>query len=348
MKKLFDKQKHWQINKINKELLRRTKKNKGIRKRNTNQLNSSSHSQINHAKIKHSHTVRLTAPTILSVFQDPTETLRFFNTVRDKVKTATVNTELFFDLSNIKIVPIDSVMYLIAIIRNTKKIKSLHIQCLGNMPADPKARHVIESSGFYRYVSPLYKYNKQKIHDSINITQGIDADSVLAASICDFVHFHSTLGIKETRPLYKMILELMANTKQHAYNQNNVMDRNWYVYVEDNNDYLSFIFLDTGLGIPNTIKTKNIFEKIKETFDLDDAFFIASAFDVSQMRSETKLSYRGKGLPEIYKRIKESYIEDFSVVSGKGKCDFSNNGVITKTNMNNSIEGTMLCWKLNK
>ena len=348
MKKLLDKQKQWQLNKSRKELEKRTKRNKSIKKRNENRLSNSPNKSINHTIVKHNQTIKLTAPNVLSVFQNPIDTLKFFDTVREKVKAATVNNQLFFDLSNIQVVTIDSVMYLIAIIRNTKKIKSLQITCSGNMPNDQKAKRVIESSGFYQFVSPLYNYNHYKINDSINITQGIDADPILAGSICDFVHYHSTLGRKETRPLYKMIIELMTNTKQHAYNKNNVMDRNWYIYVEDSHAYLSFVFLDTGAGIPNTIKMKNLVEMIKGALDIDDANFIASAFDVTQMRSETKLSYRGKGLPEIYKRIKENYIEDFSVVSGKGKCDFIDNGVINRTNMNNSIEGTMFCWKLYK
>lgn len=348
MKKLTEKQKRWQLIKIKKELAKRTKKNKKIKRRNDNQPKNIRHSNTNFPSVNHNHTHKLKAPRILSVFQNPIETLRFFNTVREKIIIATVNTQLFFDLSSIESVSIDSVMYLIAIITNTRKIKSLQITCAGNMPENPKAKQVIESSGFYQYVSPLYKYNQSNINDSIKITQGREADPKLAGSICDFVHYHSTFGRIETRPLYKMILELMANTKQHAYTKDMSMDRNWYIYVEDSPTKLSFVFLDTGAGIPNTIRMKNLIEKIKGALDIDDAYFIASAFDVSQLRSETKLSYRGKGLPEIYKRITEKYIKGFSVVSGRGKCDFTDDGVIKRTNLNNSIEGTMFCWKLYK
>ena len=87
--------------------------------------------------------------------------------------------------------------------------------------------------------------------------------------------------------------------------------------------------------------------KIKNALNADDAYFIASALR-GEVRSETRLAYRGKGLPEVYNRASSKYIDDFSIISGFGRCDISEDGEIIETKLGDELAGTMLCWKLVK
>lgn len=350
MKKLNQKNKNWLLAKSKKEIHRRHKRNKKGKIKHSKVIiypkrsvaNASSNSHINNRNSI------VNAPTILSLVDNPLETLNFFKKVKNIIKSILPNGSLFFDLSGVDNVTVDAIMYLIATIKNTRRIKSFNIQCLGNFPSNSLSRTIFETCGFYKYVSVQSRYNNLQQNDNIKITRGRMADPVLAGEICSFVHTHSTLNRLDTKFLYAMVLELMTNTKQHAYNDNVSMDNNWYVFVEDSNEYLSFVFLDTGTGIPNTIRTKGLTEKFKNTFNFNDAAFIASAFKGDVLRSETGLSYRGRGLPEIYNRVANKYIEDFLVISGFGQCVFLPNGEIAETNFDSDLIGTMFCWKIKK
>lgn len=336
--------------KSKKELHKRNKKNKNKKKNNMKNPNniapSSSTVRIQTRKIPRISIVK--APSVLSLVNNPLETLIFFRKVKKATKSLVPNGNLFFDLSAIAEVTVDAIMYFIATLKNTKRIKSLRIHCQGNFPSNSQSRVIFETCGFYEYVSVQSQYSYPKQNDKIKITRGKEANPILAGEICSFVHSHSTLNRIDTKFLYSMILELMTNTKQHAYNGNVSMDCNWYIFVEDLEDSLSFVFLDTGAGIPNTIRTKSFSEKIKNYFNFSDASFIASAFRGDVLRSETKLSYRGRGLPEIYKRTANQYINSFLVISGFGKCVIMPNGEIKETNFANDLLGTLFCWKIKK
>ena len=349
MKKLHKKHQNWLLAKSKKELRRRHKRNRKKNVDNHKDFSSVSSANIlnsnNSANKRHSYII---APSKLSLINNPLETLGFFQSVKACIKATVLNGSLFFDLSVVEEVTVDAIMYLIAFIKNTKRLKALNIQCAGNFPSNLQSRHIFETCGFYKYVSVKSRFSYPKQYDNIKITRGREANPVLAGEICSFVHQHSKLKRIDTKFLYTMILELMTNTKQHAYNDSISMDNNWYVYVENLDNYLSFVFLDTGEGIPNTIRTKGVTEKIINAFNFADASFIASAFKGDVLRSETKLDYRGRGLPEIYKRISNKYIDDFMVISGFGKCIFKSNGEILETNLDNDLLGTMFCWKINK
>lgn len=343
LKRVLLKQKNWLAAKTKKEMHRRQR----INNRKRRAVASHHSHKKSHSVSAGKHVLYVHAPVVLSVFESPKDTLNFFKETANAIKELKFKERLYFDLSKIEAVTVDAIMYLIAFIKNTRKLKTLQIECAGNMPANEQARTVFETCGFYQYVSPQYNLRKVNKSDHINITQGHEADPILAGQICDFVHAHSAYGRLETKSLFTMIMELMANTKQHAYNDNCHMENNWYVFVEDNPAFLNFVFLDTGEGIPKTIYTKGLVEKIKSAFNSADAFFIASALR-GELRSETGLCYRGKGLPEIYQRAASNYIKDFSIISGYGHCSIEQDGSIKETSLRDALSGTMLCWKLSK
>lgn len=342
VKKVSLKQKYQMLARSKKILRKKHKRNRTV-KRNRAGTNGPVVASKNH--IHGYHLVQ--APTTLSIFDNPTETLAFFKKVNETILSMKYHEKLFFDLTGIESVTVDAIMYLIATIRNTRRIRSLELDCLGNVPRDEKARQVFETSGFYDHVSPQFSYRHSSSNNHINITRGKEADPALAGEICEFVHSHSNANRLDTKSLYTMVMELMTNTKQHAYTNNTIMNKNWYVFVEDMQTCMRFVFLDTGAGIPNTIRTKGFIEKIKNALNTDDAYFIASALR-GEVRSETRLDYRGKGLPEVYNRASSKYINDFSIISGFGRCDISEDGEIIETKLGDELPGTMLCWKLVK
>ena len=109
----------------------------------------------------------------------------------------------------------------------------------------------------------------------------------------------------------------MSNTVHHAYNCNGIMVPYWYLYSIDKGDSIQFTFIDTGEGIPNTVK-KKILERLPFG-KVDDSTLIHSAF-LGESRTETGLYNRGHGLPALYEKVKAGKLKEFFVLSGCGCC----------------------------
>lgn len=338
MKLLSPKQKQWMLSKSRKRIRELSRRKRHTRRkhlaRTKYDANSNSH--------------RLVAPAVLSIDRNPSETLEYFSAALHTASSCLPKQSIYFDLKAIEYISADAIMYIIALVNNVKRVNRLRIRCEGNLPEASSARSVIEDVGFYEYVSGLKPTREEDSAKRFKITSEKDVDGAVIGKICDFVNeCAKSQGKLLTKRLYPIIMELMTNTRQHAYRkESGQMNDNWYIYAENKSDSIEFVFLDTGLGIPSTIR-KNFFEKIKVLSLANDASFIASALK-GAFRTETEQSHRGKGLPEIYKDSKAGRISELTVVSGNGKCVVGDNGIIEETLLPVSFVGTLVCWKFLK
>lgn len=294
----------------------------------------------------------LKAPKVFCIKENNEDSMEFFSLVFDTIKKCQKGEALFFDLSDIEIVEPGAIMYLIAVINNTRRIQMLNIKCSGNMPNDVQAKAQFERVGFYNYVNALKKTVETKDSERIRILHGKESNVEITSSICDFVNEKcGSSNLLLTKRLYPMLVELMTNVKQHAYHKDmGTMNPNWYVYVENHSRYLEFVFLDTGKGIPTTVR-KNWAEKLIGAIGLDkaDTAYISAALR-GKFRSETKEGHRGKGLPEIFNASinPDSRIKELVIVSGGGLCKVERAGNIKEQNTVKNIEGTLFSWKFEK
>ena len=199
------------------------------------------------------------------------------------------------------------------------------------------------NSGFLNYVKSNNKIPLYSDNEKIQIVCGKKIDQIIAKKICDFVIAFGNRSKPQCHFLYDMLIELMSNTKQHAYyNYNNALLNYWYIFVEHDENEIKFTFLDTGTGIPQTINKKFV-EKIKMLNLKTDSQFIHSTL-LGQFRTETRESHRGKGLPQIFKYYNYYHkFEKLKIISGKGTYGFglSDNGSLT-----NSFQGTLFYWEI--
>ncbi len=292
----------------------------------------------------------LSAPKEFSILGNMQGTIEFFNKVFEAIGKCRPHEQLYFNFSIVEIISADAIMYVIAILRNARKLQLLNIACVGNEPENVAAKNLLNKVGFYKYVRSRTYHPITGNNENIQISSGEHADGALAARICDFVHTHvrsnDDLAMIRTKRLYPMIIELMTNTKQHAYNEGKKMFSNWYIYVENKPSRIQFIFLDTGAGIPNTIR-KTLSERILQILYDNDAKYIASALR-GEFRTETKMANRGKGLPEIYENVKSERLCCLKIVSGKGFCYVTPDGVITEEIVSDEFNGTLFMWEIIK
>lgn len=288
------------------------------------------------------------APRVLSAILNPEEVNNFFSSIINEIKLKKYNELFFFNLSNVEVLTIDAIMYVLAIIRNIKGREIFKYIFKGNQPLNKEANKLLLESGFFKYVNTnnpkLYRLNK-----NIQITSMNFVDGETASYICDFVNTKCKTKMSFTDELYEIIIELMANTIQHAYNDKEILTVNqWYIYVGVRENILQFVFLDTGEGIPQTVNKKAI-EKFGDLFNANknDSYYIMSALN-GEWRSKTEEKYRGKGLPFVFSFSKRDEICNYTILSGKAVVKIGKEGIISYTNLNNRIFGTLYYWEIQK
>ena len=344
LKKLSCKQKKWYISRSKKADFHLRKFNKRKKKRNPQKSNR--HSTLSRKEKAQRKNHILVVPKVFSLTKNSDETLAFFKKVFDTINRCKQYDWLMFDMEETEEITPDALMYLLALIKNLTKLTINKINCRGNLPQKQPARDYIQNSGFLGYME--YNGKKPEITNSekrIQITCGETSDGKTAGIACEFVHTQCGITILNTKSLYPMLLELMANTNQHAYQYDVKMKRQWFIYAEALEDRVNFVFLDTGKGIPSTVK-KNFAEIVSRIVNANDAKFIKSALK-GGFRTETGELHRGKGLPEIYNYCKNNKISDLTIFSNRGKCVVNDSCEIKMEEIEN-FEGTLFSWSIKK
>ena len=114
--------------------------------------------------IKTTH--KLTVPKIFSLINNASETVEFFSEVFEEINKCRFRDKLYFDMLEVQEVTPDAIMYLIAVMNNTRRVRTLQIICEGISPKSNQARETIEKVGFYEFVKPLKKIVESKDPDS--------------------------------------------------------------------------------------------------------------------------------------------------------------------------------------
>lgn len=297
---------------------------------------------------------KFTAPEKLSICDNSEETIEYFHEIFEIKHKHNVGTAFFINLENVKNVTMDALMYLTAIVNDARSNRIHKYKFKGNFPKEASAKKIFIESGFLSFVNSGIDKEIIPSNNKIRILKGHKIDSRLAGEICKFVQKECNLNMIDTSPLYEMLIELMGNTIQHAYNQNKINSsaHSWYIYAEATEDYIEFVFLDTGFGIPTTVK-KRITEKITETiFPMfnKDSEYIISALQGSYRRTQTGEKYRGKGLPQVLDCFNSGLLYDIFIVSGKGWCKlkYKSEESFEANDFENKISGTLFSWKIKK
>jgi hypothetical protein len=338
-----------QLNKHKKNTLSREKRKKRIRLKQKNiYLSRSELADKLKEKINNNQCESLAAPINFSLRENTALVLQYFDEIYKKIRHGN---PVLINVADIKNITIDSLLYLIAL---SKRLESdaISYSITGNAPNDYKCSNLLKDSGFLKYWNGTIDTIQST--DSFKITDGQCVEPRIAADVCKFVHDKLNISKLETKNLFIVLIELMNNTKLHAYTGMNGTLKNWYIFAryDESQNFIEFAFLDTGYGIPHTIN-KNLKEKfndwasklgLKKTKNSD---YIKSALDGAyasgKIISQTKLKHHGKGLPKIFNIYKNNMISDLYILSGHGGFD---NGILS--DYKNLFKGTFFSWKFIK
>ena len=159
--------------------------------------------------------------------------------------------------------------------------------------------------------------------------------------------------------LYSGLSEAITNVSHHAYPESTrtpVADRNWYIGGAYNTDTteLKIVFFDQGIGIPKSLPTSEIGERVLDFLSSlpavdrkKDEVMLKAAVELT--RTKTAETDRGKGLQDLLEFIKRRGDGYLSIISSKGLYKFTakNGKEHAKTaNFENPMYGTLIIWKV--
>ena len=299
--------------------------------------------------------VKLSVPEELDIFNNTEETLQFFWGMLRITGCVNFKGIFILDFKNVKKLSIDAIMYmLVLVIKN----KNSNIEFAVTKPKNSKCKRLFLKCGIGKFLQHKGDF-KEDFNDYFSIVFGNTVDVEKAKSMSDFCH--SKLGVKsnEFKFIYKIFIELMNNTVQHAYIAEKAKSQKmWFVFIEDTESRLKFTFLDTGVGIPSTVQKHedwselwNTQNDLKNLIEGNDSRFIFSALSGDVRRSATGDLNRGRGLPEIYGYFKnDKFTSNLKIISGKGICKFydSQREVPILNDLDSNLLGTLFYWEIDK
>lgn len=337
----------WKLRQNKKNLILRTKKREAHRRSQTNQIRYNY--ELKHTADYNSATKKYEfhVPLNFSFANNTEETAAFFNKVISFItNTKNFGKQIFIDISEISNLTIDALMYLLAIVNNLSANFRGKYSFSGNVPKDARVRKLFSESGFYRFVRYQGNEPLTQNNDTVQIVSGEDCDTMLAKRLSDFVCEKAKVDDRRCCSfLYNMMIELMSNTHKHAYPQDNgVLHARWYCFAEyDKQGNISFSFMDTGTGIPSTVK-KNFAERIDVLGIKGEHKYVVSALD-GEFRTATQEGHRGKGLPKIREFCTNRRIEELHILTNRADVKVHQHGYSSK-DIHTPLCGTLYSWQI--
>ena len=324
----------------------RSKKKKSIKNRRTKEHEYNRSLKLANNYNSQKNTYFFSAPNVFGFVYNASETSDFFNRLlRFIVEKRNFGTSIFIDISKISNLTIDALMYLLAIVNNLNNKYHGKYSFEGNSPLDENVKKRFNDSGFFKYVKRKGTSSILQNKENIQIITGTECNTEVAKKMSEYLCKTAIIDKKMCRFLYVMMIELMSNTKKHAYDvYENILDPHWYCFAEyDNVDTVAFTFMDTGEGIPATVQ-KNFTEIIDILKIKGDDKYVISALN-GDFRTATKEAYRGKGLPKLRSICSRGDIHNMHIVTNKANVIVKKDGFSSKI-INPALKGTLYYWEI--
>lgn len=344
IKKRTAKYRLWIKHRNEKNLKRRTAQKSAIKAKRTKvaEYNRSLKRTISYNEETRNY--EFSAPLRFSFIKNPNETSDFFNQIIAFISNRNnFGKKIFIDISGIEELTIDALMYLLAIVNNLNENFRFKYRFSGNAPKDPAVRKLFNESGFYNYVKYQGNALLTQKSDTIQIVSGQNSDTDTAKQLSDFVSNRANVPQKVCRFIYVMMIELMSNTHKHAYNDSDILSPQWYCFAQCDSNVVNFTFVDTGEGIPSTVR-KNFAEKLDILRIKGECKYVTSALD-GKFRTATNLLHRGKGLPKIREICASEKIKNMRIITNKADVLVEKDKYTSKS-LNKAIRGTVYYWQI--
>lgn len=326
----------------NKEYYKKLSKKRGQHnlERKSHLYNPSSYSEHSYSHLQSQYTPpkpkTIDAPLNFSIVNNPDESMSFLNQSMYQIEE--LGKDILQDFRYIISVTPDALLYMMAYIESLK-VRNISYSITGSYPRQKECNRLFKESGFLEHLKDQKEELENMTTDILTIKVGSDTESLIAQKVVKYVRKWLNLEKKDTRSIYKILIECMANTHNHAYSKSK-NNHKWYLMAYHHQNEVHFVFLDNGYGIPHTIR-----KNWGEILFGEDNKLITSALEGKIKRSQTGQRKRGKGLPLIFKQAQDPNIKELIIIANKGYVNCKDG--TTKT-LENKFKGTLLSWKFKK
>lgn len=290
--------------------------------------------EINERRLSEKY-VSLKAPPNFSFIDN---TVAVLNYLEDIKRCINLRKPILIDLRDITDLSNDAIVLLLALVKNPALTGGVPIK--GNYPRNDQLRKVFQESGVF---GSNGRGDEQKNY--ILTRRNKKAEGGIASELIKRVT-KIVFGQEARCPgVYRALMESMANTCFHA-KPKQIGHETWWltVYHDQARNIVSFAFIDLGVGIFRSSKMSSFRDKLSSFFGITDNRDVLKEIISGRKLSSTKIPYRGKGLPTIYKGLERNYYSNLNIISNDVKANLS---IDKYEKLSKEFNGTFLYWELN-
>ncbi len=278
----------------------------------------------------------LPLPATFSFIENATDTLQFFQDLKKFIRN---KISVVIDFTNVEKITPDVICLLMAKVSNPRYIEKAKLYV--NKPKHKELDQLLLDSGFYKH---LGLPNSEPQQGALHTRKNTNVEPVVAQSVRKLASLKTYNCDKLLQPLYRTLIECMANTKKHAAGKISHLQETWWLAVYNNplTHVTSFSFCDTGVGIfksRNWESLVNVAIKVGLTSRKEILLKILEG----KLTSGTGLKNRGKGLPKIFSDYKNKSLNRLIIITNDLFADFDS-GIFVDLKI--PLNGTFLYWEI--
>lgn len=298
----------------------------------------------------------MTAPADFRLLHHPASVLAHLNACMGK---ADLGERVISDISGIRTIDLPACLLLIALLMNQRTRWGTEL-FRTEIPRSRSVLRKLAQTGVLSHVRWVTttgrapRFIVKEIAHSEGIADqcgGSEANSELAARVKRFAAKKIGPGRRGTwaweagRLIFKVLLEAMNNTTQHAAKEPTT-EPWWLSVYSGRTGEVEVAFVDFGVGVIETLRVKRI-ELLKQAFgggptDLDLLRdLITGRLDFLLSSSGTGLPYRGNGLVEMERAVKEGYFRRLTIIANGALVD-STGSIGINLDAGSNFSGTLI------
>ncbi len=281
----------------------------------------------------------LAAPQVFSFVHNTDEVLEYWEQVGRLFEQ---KENVFLNIDNVTQLTSDAVALMIANLKNPEFSNGCFF--VGRAPRDRALAKVFTQSGFYKYVWSRGQFSVGQgniLHRETN-HKVVPEIAVSTYQVGEKHTFGEALHFDE---LYEIMIECMSNTHNHASLNTKDPCRWWiYTYPAENN-VTCYSFFDLGVGIFQSMRTKDFFTKFLRTVkyyrNIDFVPDLLAGRIQSRIDKDNEI--RGKGIPEIVKHSKNDLFRAFYLITNDVKINLKTG---EPEQLKHNFRGTFFYWEI--
>jgi hypothetical protein len=283
------------------------------------------------------------APENFSFVNNTDEMLAFFQKGK---RIAQKGMAVLFDLRSISNLSPDAIAIYASILNDKNYCPGARIS--GNMPKNTSLKHLFMASGFYDHVKSKAKPETRENHFMLHKISESKVEPSIAKKATDFAAQKTFKTDIKFRALYEILIELMANTNNHATPLECISNKkyDWWLYVfyDSKTNITSYTFLDFGVGIFKSQPFMNYMNLILIKFGKEKSSSeMANDLLNGKISSRTGKDERGRGFKCITDNVAKNEFKKFILISNSVFIDVK---ARKSYPLENSFNGTFAYWEI--